>query len=77
VVVPTKQYSGAVLLVTDVFGYKTDSIRRWADKLANAVSRGKPWKAVMQVKQAMNMAPQASNHDQPMRSESNHQSELD
>jgi hypothetical protein len=29
-----------VLLMTDIFGYKTDGIRRWADKLANAVSWG-------------------------------------
>lgn len=38
VVQPSKGASAAVLLVTDIFGYKTEGIRRWADKLADAVS---------------------------------------
>lgn len=38
VVVPNKPYTAAVVLVTDIFGYKTEGIRRWADKLADAVS---------------------------------------
>jgi dienelactone hydrolase len=42
VVVPTKAYSGAVVLITDIFGYKGDGIRRWADRLADAVSNRLP-----------------------------------
>ena len=40
-VVPSKPYTAAVLLITDIFGYKTDAIRRWADRLADAVSEGR------------------------------------
>lgn len=40
VAVPSKPYTAAVVLFTDIFGYKTDNIRRWADKLADAVSQG-------------------------------------
>lgn len=36
--VPSKPYSAAVVLITDIFGHQTDGIRRWADKLADAVS---------------------------------------
>jgi dienelactone hydrolase len=42
VVVPTKAYSAAVVLITDIFGYKGDAIRRWADRLADAVSNRLP-----------------------------------
>jgi hypothetical protein len=38
VATPSKPYKAAVLLVPDVFGWKTDAIRSWADKLAAAVS---------------------------------------
>lgn len=48
VVEPSKAYSGAVVLITDVFGYKTDNIRRWADKLADAVSYRQPGKCYNQ-----------------------------
>lgn len=38
VVAPSKPATAAVVLVTDIFGYKTDGIRKWADRLADAVS---------------------------------------
>jgi hypothetical protein len=34
---PSKDATAAVLLATDIFGYKTENIRKWADKLADAV----------------------------------------
>ncbi len=36
-VVPSKPYTAAVVLYTDIFGYKTAGIRAWADKLAAEV----------------------------------------
>lgn len=35
--VPSKPYTAAVLIVSDVFGHKTDGVTRWADRLADAV----------------------------------------
>eukprot|EP00878_Enallax_costatus_P000565 GHUV01000663.1.p1 GENE.GHUV01000663.1~~GHUV01000663.1.p1 ORF type:complete len:286 (+),score=54.47 GHUV01000663.1:126-983(+) len=34
VAVPKQAYTSAVLVITDVYGYKTDNVRLWADHLA-------------------------------------------
>lgn len=37
VAVPKKPYSAAVLVITDIYGYKNDNVRLWADHLAHQV----------------------------------------
>jgi carboxymethylenebutenolidase len=34
IAVPKKPFKSAVLVITDVYGYKTDNVRKWADQLA-------------------------------------------